>query len=100
MHRLHVYIRLREEARRFGAGLGAVCGTLWRRADAEVGEIRENARSFGPALGAVCGALWWRAAAKMGGQCEKVRILCDRVHGQRYRRTASKSVQKTRKREG
>ena len=100
MHGLHVYIRLREEARRFGVGLGAVCGTLWRRADAEVGEIRENARSFGPALGAVCGAFWWRAAAKMGGQREKARILCNRVHGQRYLSIASKSVQKTRKMEG
>ena len=65
MHGLHVYIRLREEACRFGAGLNAVCGTLWRRADAEVGEIRENARSFGAGLGAVCMAHWWRAAAKM-----------------------------------
>ena len=65
MHGLHVYIRLREEARRFGAGLGAVCVALWWRAGAELGEIRENARSLGPALGAVCVALWWRAAAKM-----------------------------------
>ena len=54
---MHVYARLREEARRFGAGLGAVCVALWWRADAEVGETRENARSFGPALGAVCGAV-------------------------------------------
>ena len=42
LHGLHDYIRLREEARRFGAGLGAVCG-----------------------------ALWWRAAAIMRGRSEK-----------------------------
>ena len=46
----NVYIGLREEARRFGAGLGAVCGALWWRADAKMGETRVNARSFGPAL--------------------------------------------------
>ena len=62
MHGLHVYVRLREEARRFGAGLGAVCGALWRRADAEVGETvgilnakrRTTTRCFGAHLGAVC----------------------------------------------
>ena len=65
-----------------------------------MGETRENVRSFGTDMGAVYVALCCQARAIMDGTREKARILCDRVHGQRYRRTASKSVEKTRKMEG